>query len=901
MTTTFLGRAAAEVFQSAKDLSDLQKLHIVLPSRRAALYFGRELASLSAIPFFAPKISSIDDFIQETSGLQLIKSVDLYFEIYKEWKQLDGSLTLEHFLTWVPTLVKDLNLIDSSLLDDTKGLFTYLDQADALKRWGINAENNVVTDFAGSYFSFFKKMGLVYHTLRERLAAKGVGYSGLLYRTAAEKAIDKEWKEDFYFIGLNALSTAEEVIIKHLVHIGKAKCIWDTDDYYMESKDKAGRKLRKYKSSRLFGKEWYFQESLLQGTEKHIQVYKLGSQVLQNKLAMDLVRKSSSSSHAVVILDEMDLPSIYTLVPGLDMKINISGGMSLKSSELMAAINLLLDISDQEKLRLEDLRMLMEQPLIRELVKGEVEWTKLERLAYKSTRLFYEREDLKMSQGSLWDEIVGMTEVGSFVRGVERILKTVEALEWNEKPFAQLVLKELPSVKRHLDVSKPAFRLLFQEFLKGLSLPFEKEPNAKVQIMSMLETRCLDFDEVTFLSFVEGKLPTANKSNSFLPFDAILEFKLPTYSDQDAIMAYHFYRLLQRAEKVNILYVQQGGSGVGRQEKSRFIYQIEEELCRDPKVDGKIKFSTTEINLGDLVKPKEITIPKTDEILEKAKDYFTNRGLSATALSEYFTSPLAFYWKYLEGIRENNMDEATIGANVFGTLIHYALEKADLPYVGKSITKEDLEAQKLWVIKNFDQLIQECKPEFDFSYGLNAVLKKVALDLLIKYYHMRIRTYTEPFTIVALEKKFRKILDIGGIKLKVEGAIDKLEKHGDTLVIIDYKTGKVEDVTYTHNPEVSFTEELKERKRDKFRQLLLYFFLIHSEEVPDAKYGFYSFRALNDRIDMEVKGLSKEELLSGIQGLIEEMVLEVLDKEKPFSAIEGRKVYENSTFSNLLN
>lgn len=868
------------------------------------MYFGKELARLSSIPFFAPVVSSVDDFVTEVSGLRAIRTVDLYFELYHLWRQKDKSLSLERFLTWAPTVVRDFNLIDSSLLPHPDDLFSYLDYAEALKRWDISEPS--ASEKREEYFSFFKIMGEVYAALTSLLKERGLGYAGMIYKEAVQKSKEWEGESYFYFVGLNALTAAEEKLISSLVRSNKASCIWDTDNFYMESEDKAGRKLRRYKRSHRFGKGWSFQSDDLLSSEKEFNEYALSSKVLQNKFALELVRTSTASSHAVVVLDEADLGSLYAVVPSLDLKVNISGGMGVKTSMLMPAITLLMQTIDLKDLRLEFLRSLVEQPLLKAVLLEELGaegWKELEQRVFSSTRLYFRRNEISVPGSALWNSWISIGDTVSFLAALRTFLHLVANMEGEEQPFAQLLLEELRDFDAHAtaEISPAAFRLLFEELIKNLALPFEKQPDAKVQVMSMLETRCLDFEEVTFLSFLEGKLPSAKKNNSFLPFDAVQEFGLPTHADQDAIMAYHFFRLLQRAKKVNFMYVQDKGSTVGRAEKSRFLWQLEEDLLKN---NPKIQWNKPYVALPPARSRPEISITKTPAILAKIKHYLENRGLSATALSDYLTSPVQFYWKYIERIAPKEKDDPTIGHDVFGTIIHFVLEKADQPYVGKTVTREVLQLQKTWVQGHFESLLKECKPNFDFDYGLNAVLKALALELILRYFDQRIKDYKGEFTVHALEQRHGGTVEVGGVQVKLQGIIDKIEIHGATWEVIDYKTGRVDSKDLkVGKKDSSLTEVLLSDGKDKFRQLLLYYFLLSefSEIKANFLFRFYSFRSLSTPLILDVSNYTFEEVIAAVREMLEGIILELLDEKIPFVPKEDRKVYELSDFARLLS
>ena len=904
---SFLGQAAAYIFER-HDLNRLQELKIVLPSRRAALYFRNELAGLSSIPFFSPEISSVDDFVQGLSGLQRMDTIDLYFESFELWKVQDPGQSFEKFLTWAPTLMRDFDLVDSALLADPHALFRYMSAAESIKRWELDEHEFSPASY--EYFTFFDKMAAVYEGLNRVLPEKGLSYTGLAYRKAAEHVPSDGF---YYFVGLNALSRAEEKIITTLVRAKRAECIWDSDDFYMESDDKAGKKLKGYKKSGQYGTAWNFQGNLLREAAREVNVYALNSKTLQARLATDLAARSAAQSHAMVVLDENDFPALFIQVPTLDFKVNISGGAALKGSMLMPALELLLRLmeADGETLRMDLVRSIPGNELLKSVLvheAGSARVDRLEKQLARNTHLFVARKDVQLAGSDFFQALMATRGPFSFLAAVEKFLTALAGTDTEESPFAVTLLQKLEVLKPRVTegLSTASFRILFRELIKNLSLPFEKQPDARLQVMSMLETRCLDFEEVTFLSFSEGNLPSAKKNNSFIPYDALTSFGLPSYSDQDAIMAYHFFRLLQRAHKVNILYTVDTGTGVGRKERSRFLYQLEEELG---PVNDKMRFFYPEPVISSASEAPDIRpvrIEKTPDILHKIRVFLEQKGLSATSLNEYFNGEPGFYWRYIERIKARENDEAAIGYNVFGSIVHYVLEKTDEVYLGALITREVLENQKQYALNNFDEFLKQSQPGFDFEYGLNAVQKTLARELVSKYFDKRLREFTEPFYVEGLEKKYETTVEVDGIRVKLQGTLDKIERHGDTLVVIDYKTGDVDAAKIRYAPgkkEISLDEYLRLQDRDKFRQLLLYKFLISEVYGKNTKYEFkfYSFRRLDSNLILEVENHTSEEILAAVQHLIITVVRDLLDEKKPFSPDPEKKVMAYSDFADILS
>ncbi len=887
---TFLGSAARNIYNSHFQ-TDLHRVQVVLPNKRAGFYFKDQLSLQSALPFFSPEVTSIDDFIWNNTGLTKLDNLELYFRTFYIWEKYDANQSFEKFLTWVPTLFKDFNLIDSSLLANPQLLYKYMSEAEAIKRWEIG-EELAISDSTTEYFTFFDRMGIVYGDLKTTLLEENMAYQGLAYRYLAENKdrLDSLPHSHIYFVGLNALSKAEESIIEYLVKTGKATCIWDSDDFYMENKrEKAGKKLRLYKSSGKYG-TWNFQNNFLLSSTKEINVFEPANKVLQAKLAADLLEKSHLQNHALVILDQDDFLPLYIQLPALTRKVNISAGYSLSATYIKAFLDILVQFIDVSSPR-------EQKKLIKKV---------LSQKAFQDLSLTHSYKPMEETLPESLAWLLTEKSPKKFTANLLTVLEHYSNLETPEQAFALLIKERLGLLHRYVSqsLSNVSYKWLLNEVLKNSNVPFEANSPAKIQVMSMLETRCLDFEEVTFISFIEGKIPASQKNSSFLPFDAAKYFGLPLYPDQDAIMAYHFFRLLQRAKKVNIVFPKAAGGEVGKAEKSSFLTQIEEELS---PLNPKINLIYKEISIPDPGAQKNgIEIQKSAAVLEKAKTFLQQNGLSPTSINDYLRSPIEFYWKYLGKMRNKNKDLPYIGADVFGSLIHYVLEKTDIRFMDELITKDSLFAQKSYALENFDNWVSKNQPETDFSHGLNLVLKNVAKELVSQYYNKRIREFRSPFRILAIEREFTKSLDIAGTTVRVKGKIDKIEAHGDTLYIVDYKTGKVEPSEITYPPfrkEIGLDEVLLLENRDKFRQLLVYFFLTDKEfpEYKNFEFKFYSFRNLEADLTMQIENYSNPQILVEVENMIKNIATDLVNPNSPFSSENQRKLYPFSDYADLLS
>ncbi|MDP1814348.1 MAG: PD-(D/E)XK nuclease family protein [Leadbetterella sp.] len=909
---SFLELAAKSIFES-HNKNDLQNLQVILPSRRAVFFFKKALSELSESPFFAPKIESIDDFILRTADFTTLDNVDLYFEIYGILSKIDPSQSFEKFMSWVPTLLKDFENIDFSLVENPHLLFKYMSEADALSRWELD-NDYVFTPNAQSYFSFFDRISEVYEKLNEKLLKDKKCYRGMVYRKVAENPdwlLSNEIKK-YYFVGLNALSKSEEKIIETLEKANMSECIWDTDDFYMNSQNKAGKKLRGYKKSGKFGK-WNFQNSHLKNSEKKVRIFELNNDSLQSKLIYNLAQEAHNQRHVIVVLDENQFLPLLLNIPALQLPFNISIGLPISSSHFSEVLRLLIgcyqnhEHNDDLKIHNSVLSKISDNQIFKSLIINEISLDKFELLQTKiraSKKLFYDYNWF-INQGLSCDLLQNFFRKGSALDCIESLefilgkFFDIQGSDFSdlEYVFANVLKNKLNLIKEKLRLgialNLKSFNALIEDLLKNERVPFEGDSDTPLQIMSMLETRCLDFECVTILSFNEGNLPSTKKTNSFFPFDACKIFGLPLYSDQDAIMAYHFFRLMQRAQTLNFLYLNGASEALGNKEKSRFIRQVEEELCI---YNPKIKVSYPSINFKHSENNKlgsDIIVKK--ESLSQIANFLVNKGLSASSINDYLSCSLRFYWKYILKIKNEDELKSQIGTDVFGTIVHKVLENLDKPYLDSKnpIDKEVLQNQKDEV-ENQLSLIKNEHKSFDFDSGMNLILISVVKKIIEKYFYKRESEFGGNFKILGIEKELTSIQAICNVELKLKGVIDKIELHPFGLRIIDYKTGKVELKDLHLDKDNDLAETLLNPEKSKLRQLIIYYFLIFSNKtgmeqdfglkiiLEDLQLVIYSFRNLGADISFNKSMFTHNEIIEAVNLLLTKIVSELLSTETCF-------------------
>jgi CRISPR/Cas system-associated exonuclease Cas4 (RecB family) len=372
-----------------------------------------------------------------------------------------------------------------------------------------------------------------------------------------------------------------------------------------------------------------------------------------------------------------------------------------------------------------------------------------------------------------------------------------------------------------LTIEANTLKKLIREVFSTTKIPFHGEPAVGLQVMGLLETRNIDFKHVLLLSANEGMMPQTSSQTSFIPYMLRLHFGLSVPDHEVALYAYTFFRLIQRADHITLLYNNATQSGKVN-EVSRLIRQIEKEIIGE-------KDTSLELNHISLLPAlkveshKPITIEKSDEIIEKLhrnfnSEYPESRALSPSAINTYISCPLKFYFMQIASLRPEKEVEDEIDAPTFGLIFHQCAHDiySTLIEANSIINKEDIERFIKEKSLALNQIIDRAFYENYFSKidafglteqpdelpfnGMTALIKDVIHKYLIQLlnYDMQLT----PFEIIALEENNIRLLgittDSGNVKIKIGGTIDRIDKvnykHDDiqedqpVVRIVDYKT-----------------------------------------------------------------------------------------------------------------
>jgi len=957
----FLAEVARELLATHDD-DALTDLVVIVPTRRAVVYLKNELALATpeGQALWAPRIAAMEDYLVERAGVQVEEPIALQLRLFDIFKTIDPDLQFDHFVGWGGLLLQDFSTLDQHLAD-TKSIFEYLAEAKALERWQLDPEQK--TTGLDRYFGFWGQLHKVYLRFKKLLKKDHLAYPGLAYRRAVQGLrteladVKKALPPRHVFVGLGGLSKAEETFIDLLHSRGRADIYFDGDPFYLEeaSPNRAGQALRRYWSKWNLPRHTFTYEEHLRGRPHHLRLLGVANASMQGKLAGQLLaearQRNPTATVAVVLPDEtLLLPVLHGLPPAsLVPDFNVTMGLSFQSTALFNLVDLLFEVHltgiregepgrDYGVPKYHHLAVskLLAHPFLRRYQQwqdaqaSESQYHGLldkicQEIVKKHLVLLPATELLRLGHGhpliealfQTWDNCDNIIKA---CYALIDLLKQVYAHDHSaiEAEYLYLfytLVRQLATAFdcREQRLSVRSFRRFLYDQMRRTRLPFAGEPLAQVQLMGLLETRALDFDHVIILSCNENTLPPPKRQTSLFPYDVLAEYKLPTHADAEANAAYNFWRLLQRAGRVDLVHVLPGAEGVRTGERSRFLRQIEFDLAAQ-NPDLVLEDQTVQVPAGLAPAPDELLgdlVLAKDEAMLTGLRGVLERGLSPSALNEYLACSLKFYFSRLAKFQENEEVEEALGADGFGTVVHDALEHLLKPF---ELEKRDLTAADLpEVLKKVPaevhrQLRQEgeerqARPDD----GLNHVLGQVATRLIRKYLEsLPGQPGVLPLRIAAQEKPMAAtvFVDLPGratkLPVRVLGRADRIDALPDgRRRVVDYKTGLVErrelNLRGTQKPlnapdTVARLLSESSSGADKVRQLWLYRFMLESDELapapPGSEAAIMSLRKIDEGLlsaplDFITEGTGEPDFRLASAELIGQLARHMLDPAEP--------------------
>lgn len=918
---SFLKQFAQDIasrFESPKDIC------IVLPTKRAVTFLKQELAEAYKKTFWAPQFYSLGEFVEQLSDYKKDERLILVLELYEAYLSVvkEEPEDLGSFLKWAPTLLADFAEIDRYLIEP-RNIFNYINEARALEYWNVNGEP--LTDAQKHYLHFWKLLGEIYHAFNKQLSLKGKAYAGMQFREVAQQIVELESKIEYskvIFSGFNALSAAEEKIVYTLVKSGKAEIFWDADDYYLKPKEQeAGRFMRRI-IKKYPNIPFRWSGNGIASQAKEINIVACNTDSAQTHYAGSVLQEvfnERKATRTAVILNNEDLllPLLYNLPQNINAA-NITMGYSLKLSPLTTFVNSCLDcwsnyrgIDENKAFYFKSVFKVIEHPYFSHLAadyKTEIQTLKQElvkkNVIYVGINRFNSHFGDAPFVGLLFNKLTDTHNLVEILLKILSLLKLgisnaklsdIEKSIQTEYLYTYTVIfrkfLRLVEESKHLKkIPIKIFKKLLHQLVSSESLSFFGEPLKGLQIMGMLETRLLDFERIIMLSVNEGVLPQGKKDNSFIPYDIKREFGLPTHHDHDAVFANHFYRLLHKVKKLDLVYLNGQNDFGASTERSRFIEQLNFEL---PLINKQVKINELSHSPSPELKDLEIDFEKNEKSIELIIQKL-EKGISPSALNKFIACSLDFYYRYILKLGEADEVEESLKHSTFGTCVHNTLEILFEPYLKKNLLTLDIKSMEKKVLKILtDQFLQHLSKE-DLMTGNNLLIFEVAQQYVRNFLAFEIKNIVESqakqqeYIVVSQEEKIHwtipVIIEGKTIKVKVEGFADRIGLVGDQLQLVDYKTGNVT------NTELGFKtwDELAEKPiKSKAFQLALYgyVYLMQNPDMNDFVAGIYSFRNLKSgllQLTWNRKVVTANDLRENFPYVIEKIVHKMVGSSNKF-------------------
>lgn len=915
---SFLSKVVSEVLKNDTSLSSTT---FILPNKRSGLFLKNVLKQKLHQTTFLPKIISIEEFVKDITGFEVLDTVSLIFEfygIYKANTSKQEADSFENFSKWASILLQDFNDLDSNLFD-TAEILAYLSDSKRIEQWHPGDEEE--SPLVKKYLAFFNKVITYHSAFTAHLSKKKLGYQGLVYRTATESISaykEKHQNEKFIFAAFNALNKAEEKIIQQLLEDNLATIYWDHDDFYTKSNNQSEQFFKKYLRSWPYyiSNEFQWQENNI-NSSKTIHFHGLPKNISQIKhvgsLLKELQQNNGIKDTAVILGNEKLLPSLLNSIPKEITKANITMGYELQNVSLntffQALFKLHLNRSKWNKERTfyyKDLVSLLNDPFFKSQWIDQQEVEKGLKVILYSDNTIFVSEDQLMNLVAPFEDLSRLfkliflgwnNDVNLIIENITKIIEHLKDVKEQHKLNQEYLYRyfnifvQLSNLNKNfgfIDNLNTLYQI-FQHILKTEKLSFQGEPLEGLQIMGLLESRGLDFKTLIITSVNEGFLPASGSNNSFIPLDIKLEKKIPTFFEKDAIFSYHFFRLLHRAENVYLIYnniTDDFGSG----EPSRFIRQLNaaKALGQLDKVRFEKKIISPKLNASPLVLNNII---KTEKILLKLTK-LAEKGFSPSSLTNYIRNPLDFYKRSILGIKEYKEIEETVAANTFGTIVHDTLEQLYLPFLNKTLRIEDLKQM-------VDLVEDEVAQQFNNSYsstaittGRNFLAFEIAKQFVLNFlnYELGELRQGKVIQILGLEVPIEMQHHVNAIdmNIKLKGKIDRIDQVNGVFRIMDYKTGKVSSSQLKIN---DWSLMGADEKYAKSFQVLTYAYLYLNKNKLALKElslesGIVSFKNLKDGFMSFNGGLLTEESISSFIKELDKLIIEIFNPSIPFQEKE---------------
>ncbi|MDR2384921.1 MAG: PD-(D/E)XK nuclease family protein [Tannerella sp.] len=905
--------------------NEIQKFAFVFPNKRSGLFFRRYLSQRMPDMAFSPKIMTLRSLFQELNPKHQADPVKQLFILYEIYIQKSGSNeSFDSFACWGEMLLGDFDDVDKYLID-AKQLFSNVTDLESIER-DFSFLHPVQVQAVRSFWSSFNPVNKdsnqrsflhlwqilydIYSEFRNALSSRNIAYEGMIYREVVEK-IRKEniaaTYEKIVFAGLNALSPSETELLKYFDKRGIADFYWDySSDFFKDDNNRAS--FLKHENTSRFPSAFEIKD--VKEYETAFEMIGIPSKIGQAKelyhtlnkmLDKGLFSNENALQTAVVLPDEQMLIPVLQSVPEKISPINVTVGYSVSSSLTASLMDFLESLqrnaretADEVTFYHRDVFSILQHNYIAsacpeaaaEIISSITENNRI----YVSMSAFKTNSLLNL----IFSKPPTLLEISGYLTAIFRELQTgiMPTISKEIIHHYRIIVKRMHDtlLETKTSFSRETYFKLLKQMTRLIKIPFSGEPLSGLQIMGVLETRALDFENVVILNVNEGIFPAKHVFDSFVPSQLRRGFGLPTQDDQEGLWAYHFYRLIHRAKHVVMLYDTRS-EGLQSGEVSRFVHQLRYHY----RIPVKQKLSVYNISSSRIA---PFIIEKDENAMQLLSLYESEKHLSASAVNIYLDCPVKFYFSVLKGIQEEESVSETIENDLFGTILHSVMELIYKRFCGKTVTADALNV--LSGKNNMTEIIQEAFAKDFFHTNMPRPLagQTYLYGETIRKYVNKILEYDRsltPFQYLASEKLIYVPLEIsGGRKLKIKGFIDRIDSKDGILRIVDYKSGRVSPLTFDSMEDL-FDINAKDRKKAIMQVFLYAWAYLLSEETgfriqPSVYYIRNLFvkgdfdPAIRQTVNKKKLAIDDFSLYSNVfEDALRTTVNEIFDVEKPFT------------------
>jgi len=933
----FLSQCAKYIY--TKHALELNELCLVFPNRRSGAFFTQYLQNEIKNPVVGPQTITVNELIAGYSELhkgEKLQLISILYDVFR--KHTKTTETFDEFYFWGEILLADFNDVDRYLvrakdiftnisdLKEIESIFDYLtpEQKKALEQfWGSMA----VVDkkgFQEKYTFIWDKLYPVYVDFKEELQKSDLAFPGMVDRLVVEDLQNADFQfqyKKYYIIGLNALNTCEKKFFTHLEKLGKAEFLWDLDNAYLDdNQNEAGYFLRENLQEFPPPEDFELNTELF-SQRKSIKLVAVSSVYGQSQQIPNFLNetqldyKKEFDNTAVVLADENLLFSSLGAIPDTIGTVNVTMGYSVRNSVVYGFLMLLVTLLKNK--RKEGSGFVAYHRYVTDILNHQLlgNWDSKKSKRFvaelkQKNSITVELDAINFSPihkqiFQLPDKIEDYSSY--FLQVLAMFYQQLKDSEINNNMLLELIysiyqaVEKLGAVVKSVgesqkrEISEVVYFRLFSQYLGQVSVAFEGEPLSGLQVMGILETRCLDFENLIILGLNENKWPRKYTAPSFIPFNIRKGFGLPGIDEQDAMYGYYFYRLIQRAKNVTATYsVVKEGIGTG--ELSRYGYQLQYDSIHKPEMKNlDFVFANDPVQAIEINSSKDIV----QKLLENNSE---DHPLSPSAINTYLHCTLKFYLRYVVNLPEPDEVKEEIDGVVFGNIFHDTLEELYKPFVGKVVNKTDLEN----MLKDRVRLENEITRQIAFHYlkkkkSIKGPVKLQGKTLLIfenaiTYLKqlLRVDLSIAPFTIISLEEKYKRWveLNLNGIKTLVciGGKIDRVDQIDGQIRVLDYKTGNVDSLGFSKMEDL-FDGEIKKPKKEILQALIYSWGLSENLSNDAIQPAIYSLRSLfADNFSPNIKQNKKDvlfgELKEDFELSLKQLVAEIYSEQNTFSQTE---------------